>query len=209
MARRNDHTREQIKELALNAAESIIDEDSINGLTARRIAAKMQYTVGTLYLVFENLDDLVVHINARTLDALKMHLQNSVMQIHSPRVRLANLLHAYVDFAHQQRQRWISVYTYRTEDENTLPDWYFDKITSLFSLIEKQLAGINVEEKLFQNSSTIKIQSRALWSSIHGVCVLSASGTLDVIGVSSVDDIVNYIISSFVGIEKSSEGRAA
>ena len=59
MARRSDHSREELREMALAATEEIIDQQGLAGLTARKVAAGIGYTVGTLYLVFRNLDDLI------------------------------------------------------------------------------------------------------------------------------------------------------
>ena len=39
-------------------------------MSARKVATAIGYTVGTLYLVFENIDDLILNVNARTLDRL-------------------------------------------------------------------------------------------------------------------------------------------
>ena len=70
MARRNDHSREELYQLALGAARDIAEAEGLRGLTARRIAAEIGYSVGTLYNVFVNLDDLIIHLNGSTLDQL-------------------------------------------------------------------------------------------------------------------------------------------
>lgn len=70
MARRSDHSRDELREMALTAAEQIVLENGYESLSARKVASAIGYTVGTLYLVFENLDDLVLQVNARTLDRL-------------------------------------------------------------------------------------------------------------------------------------------
>ena len=77
MARRSDHSREELREMTLTAAENIVVEQGYEGLSARKVATAIGYTVGTLYLVFENLDDLILHINARTLDRLHARMTKS------------------------------------------------------------------------------------------------------------------------------------
>ena len=52
MARRSDHSREELREMAITAAEQIVVEQGYEGLSARKVAAAIGYTVGTLYLVF-------------------------------------------------------------------------------------------------------------------------------------------------------------
>ena len=62
MSRRNDHTREEIKEMAINIGSKIIEEDGFNNFSIRKVAKNLGYTVGTLYNVFENYNDLLFHI---------------------------------------------------------------------------------------------------------------------------------------------------
>ena len=50
--------------MALEAADRIILEQGYGGLTGRKVASEIGYTVGTQYLVFEKLNDLITHINA-------------------------------------------------------------------------------------------------------------------------------------------------
>ena len=70
MARRSDHSREQLRRLALDSARQITAEEGLRGLKARRVAREIGYTIGTIYNVFEDLDDLIVQMNAETLGAL-------------------------------------------------------------------------------------------------------------------------------------------
>ena len=47
MARRSDHSREELYDLALSAAREIAEAEGLRGLTARRIAEKIGYTPGS------------------------------------------------------------------------------------------------------------------------------------------------------------------
>ena len=57
MARRSDHSREELYELALEKAGEIAEKEGLRGLTARGVAREIGYTIGTLYNIFEDLDD--------------------------------------------------------------------------------------------------------------------------------------------------------
>ncbi|MEW8024885.1 MAG: hypothetical protein AB2803_14445 [Candidatus Thiodiazotropha sp.] len=70
MARRSDHSHEKIHVMALEAAEQIILEQGHPCLAACKVASEIGYTAGALYLDFENLNNLILHINAHTLDRL-------------------------------------------------------------------------------------------------------------------------------------------
>ena len=59
MARRSDHSRDELKALILDCAREIAEEEGLRGLTARRIATEIGYAPGTIYNLFSNLDDLI------------------------------------------------------------------------------------------------------------------------------------------------------
>ena len=77
MGRRSEHSRDQIAGMALEAASRLVQAHGLSGLSARRIAAEIGYTPGTLYLVFRNLDELILHLNGTTLDALFQRLETA------------------------------------------------------------------------------------------------------------------------------------
>ena len=70
MGRRSDHSRDEIREMAIAAAAEIVEKEGFQSLTARKVAGRIGYTVGTLYHVFRNFDDLVMHLNAQTIDEM-------------------------------------------------------------------------------------------------------------------------------------------
>ena len=75
MARRSEHSLEELKALVLDAAETIVIDEGFSELKVRKIAMEIGYTVGSIYMVFANMADLIMHINARTLDALAAQLE--------------------------------------------------------------------------------------------------------------------------------------
>ena len=68
MGRRSTHTPQQLRELILDAAQDIIQDQGLAGLSAREVARRIAYSPGTIYNMFENLDDVVLHVEARVLD---------------------------------------------------------------------------------------------------------------------------------------------
>ena len=74
MGRRSTHTPQQLRELILDAAQEIIQVQGLAGLSAREIARRIEYSPGTIYNMFENLDDVVLHVEARVLEALDKRL---------------------------------------------------------------------------------------------------------------------------------------
>ena len=75
MGRRSVHSPEELRQLILDASQTIVERSGITGLSAREIARMIGYSPGTLYNIFENLDDILltlqVQLQTRTVEHLK------------------------------------------------------------------------------------------------------------------------------------------
>lgn len=194
MGRRSDHSREEIRQMALQAAESIVTEGGYKALSARKVASEIGYTVGTLYLVFENLDELVLHVNGRTLDLMNTWLEQRVDVSRESSETLCQLASSYIEFAEQNLSRWNMLFEYITEKGNQLPAWYEEKIGRVFRLIEKALPVIN---NPIDQASDEQI-ARVLWASVHGICTLRIRQRLDLAGGQSTEAMTHLLIKNFI-----------
>jgi AcrR family transcriptional regulator len=173
MARRSDHTREELYELALDAAERIIETEGLKSLAVRRVASEIGYTHGTLYNVFADLDDLIVHLNGRTLDALYEALKD-IPVAGEPEAALMRLSEGYIVFSRRHRNLWSLLFEHHVPDGRELPEWHGEKILHLLSLAETALAPLFPEGKEKERVHS----ARVLWSALHGICSLEGSRKL-------------------------------
>jgi AcrR family transcriptional regulator len=194
MARRSDHTREQIREMALEAAERIIAEEGFPALSARRIATAIGYTVGTLYLIFENLDDLIIQVNGRTLDELYTSLTRSTER-HPDGLETARALGmAYLAFATENKNRFSVIFQHRVPSAEALPDWYLQKISRMFALVEQALRPLADGRE----DAEVGLAARALWSGVHGIVILARTGRIKIIGGGSVEEMVDSLVVNYL-----------
>ena len=194
MARRSDHSREQIREMALEAAERIVFDQGPEGISARKVASAIGYTVGTLYLVFDNLDDLLMQVNGRTLDRLHDRMVADQAGLVEPRARLLQLGRTYLRFAEEEPHRWALIFTPRSPASPANPDWFARKVARMFELVEQglqPLAGAHSPQQL-------RLAARALWSGVHGVCILAVTGRLPMAGVDSVDELAESLMENYL-----------
>ena len=194
MARRSEHSKEEIRDMALAAAQDIVKAEGLAGLSARKIANKIGYTVGTLYLVFKNQDDLILTINARTLDALAAKMQDALQKCRQPRTCIVAMGRAYVDYASDNPQLWSMVFEHRLPPGEEVPPWFAVKVNKLFQLVEQQLTP------LLENHSEKKIDlaSRALWCGVHGICSLAVTGKLEINDAESINALTDSLINNYL-----------
>lgn len=189
MARRNKHSLEEIREMVLDAAETIIINEGYSALKVRRIAMDIGYTVGSIYMVFANMADLVIHIKANTVDNLNAELQQ--VPGCAPEHYIVELAKAYLRFAGRNFNRWSMIFVHDTES----PDWYRQKIDQLFSRVETQF--VQLAPSCSEQQS--KQAARALWSGVHGICILSMTADSDAEAINDVENDVVLLVESFIG----------
>ena len=64
--------------MILDAAKSIVEEGGATELSAREIARRIGYAAGTLYNVFDNLDDILLRVEAELFEQLDAGLAGSL-----------------------------------------------------------------------------------------------------------------------------------
>jgi len=194
MARRSDHSREELREMALSAAEQIVVDHGYEGLSARKVATAIGYTVGTLYLVFENIDDLILNINARTLDRLHAKMTELKAKPGEARDYLLQLGQVYIRYANDDPHRWAMVFEHRFAEDREVPAWYQEKIARMFSVVEEGLAPLAEHRP----KKEITQAARAIWSGVHGICILALMDTLGIAGVDSAQELTRSLISNYL-----------
>lgn len=173
MGRRSDHTRDQLREMILNATCQLIEQGGLRGLSIRKIANQIGYTSGTIYQVFENLDDLIVETHVMTLKDL--HAALAQVDIgDDPETSLFELARTCLQFANTHQNRWNAVFFHMLPEQRTLPDHYAAQVTQLMAY------GVKALDPLFaqQGSAEAWVSARVLWSSLYGIVSLETASKL-------------------------------
>jgi len=171
MARRNEHSREELREMALAAAEQLLDSQGSEALSTRKIASAIGYSAGSLYQIFKNYDDLCWQLNQRTLQMLLDALEaESAEQADA----LQQYASRYLTFAQQWPQRWSLLFEHSTPLDLETPVELEQAIAGLFARIEQPLALLLPA----QDADAISSAARTLWAGVHGIAVLQAHNKL-------------------------------
>lgn len=191
MARRSDHTREELSDLAIDAALALIEADGFARFSARQVAAKIGYTVGTLYNVFGSYDEMLLRVNARTLDHWYDFLQVRLKRGKAEPLRV--LARGYVEYARTHYNRWIALFEHHRDDSTPVPDWYEDRIKRFFAMLEDTMPSSASHDR-----RKAKRDAQVLWAGIHGISILSLTGRFDLVGADTTDSLVNALIDNYL-----------
>jgi AcrR family transcriptional regulator len=192
MARRKDHTRDELKQMALDAAITIANQQGLAALTAREVARAIGYTVGTLYNVFKNFDDLILHVNARTMDELEQMFSQTVSKAKDSWQTVYALTKAYIDFSHDHAACWRLLFEPR-DTKQPAPDWYQEKIDKLFNIVQHALLPL-----LNNSSQRAHMAAKVLWSALYGLCALSLNEKIDTVLHVPTQELAQSLVKNYL-----------
>jgi len=168
MARRNDHTRDELIALTLDSVKNFLQEHSYHELSLRKVANMIGYVPSTLVNVFGNYNLLLLHVVAQTLDELALEAKDVVCQSKNAPKALYELAYCYHDFALKNPFRWQLIFEHNMNGE-VLPEWQAERIHMMTSMLEELLTVIAPK----RSCSEVLQASRVLWSGVHGITLLS------------------------------------
>lgn len=205
MGRRSEHTLEQIKAMAVDAAERIVTEQGLAGLSTRNIAKAMGYTSGTLYLVFQNLDDLVLQLNQRTIDGMGKAVQGAVKVGAPAEENVRAICRAYLKFGREHKPHWELLFHRRWPEGFVYPAWYMAEMGKSLVPFEQELGRLLGPKG---NPHMVTLAGRAIWCSMQGIHGLYASGRMERLGVSNVEELIEFQVDLLIRGLASKVGKA-
>jgi AcrR family transcriptional regulator len=191
--------RQNLKEALVTAAERTIASGGLRGLKARDLAADAGCAVGAIYNVVDDLDDLILAVNARTLAALEGALRGAGDAIDSEArdedeavERLLQLGLAYTDFAAANVLRWRALFDHRMPEGRDLPEWYVADQRRLFEFVEQPLTILRTRE----TPEARALLARSLFSAVHGIVALGLEEKLQLIPLPVLREQVTTLVEA-------------
>jgi len=196
----------EIREHVIKAATKAIESKGLEGLKARPIAARAGISVGSIYNLFGDLDELTRIVNGRTYDALYEIERSALEQAReagkSPRAQMMGLAAAYLEFVETHQDIWLAALAFNRSQTEQPPQWYLDKEQALFRIIEDAIATFPgaAEIEARQNNA------RALWASIHGIVTVAVADGFLMQPIANVWTQIQIIVNAVAGSLESEEG---
>lgn len=155
-----------VLETLLDAAERLIDRGGLAALRARDLAAAAGCSVGAIYNVCADLDELVLEVNVRTLRALSERMKSVGGE--DPARRMTGMADAYLTYAAENRMRWDALFSHRLTAGAATPSWFEDTLEAAFSHIEAPLGALR--PALCERAK--RLLARNIFAAVHGMVAL-------------------------------------
>ena len=176
MARRSDHSRAQLEELILAEGHKLMAETGYARFSAREVAKRIGYSIGTIYNVFGSLDALLLAINGRTFMLWADWLRAKLAVAGEDRI--AALVGGYFDFATRNTNLWMAIYDHRLSPGTDLPDAARVVRAGLTGIVEDEIA-LALPEAMRDQAPAL---ARSLVALVHGHCFFALNGTFTLLG---------------------------
>jgi AcrR family transcriptional regulator len=170
MGRRSDHSREELEALILRAGHAHLAEVGFARFSAREVAKRVGYSIGTLYNVWGSLDRLLAAINSHTFTLWAAELRARLAD--GPEDRIAALVAGYFAFARAHTHLWTAIYDHRLPDGVTLTADDHARRGELTEIVVAEIArALDVTQP-----EEARPLARSLVACVHGHCSLELTG---------------------------------
>lgn len=175
MGRRSDHSRDELVALILSTGHTLLAEVGLSRFSAREVAKRIGYSVGTILNLFDSVDGLLAAINTRTFDLWATHLRERLGTPDDDRI--AALVDGYFGFARAHPALWTAIYEHRLPPGMSLSDEDHAARGALTEIVIAEVAAA-----LSATTDDIAPLARSLVAIVHGHCTFAISGAWDLMG---------------------------
>jgi AcrR family transcriptional regulator len=176
MGRRSDHTREELHAMIVREGHRQVSEVGFARFSAREVAKRIGYSIGTIYNVMGSLDALMLAINGQTLDLWRAALEQRLEG--QSENRLAQAIAAYFDFATHHRHAWTALYDFRLPENEVPPPEYTARVTAITDVVVREVAAALPPAR----QGDAQALARSLLATVHGHCFFALNGTFRLLG---------------------------
>ena len=169
MAGKREANRQELKSRLVAAAREQILDKGLKGIRARDVTTRAGCALGGLYSVFEDLDMLVIAVNAETLMQLDAVLSSAAAGRPGPVAQMRAMARAYLRFALDNRNLWNAVFGHRLPEGANIPQWYVDEYVAMFRHVVAPLAMLEPE----LSPGKLNLKARSVFAAVHGIVAIS------------------------------------
>ena len=196
--------KEEMSEKVLAIAEALLNEGGAENLKARTIAEQAGISVGSVYNLFTDLDEVHRAVNMRLLDRLGATGLAAMAELERQGVtdvrrRILAMAAAYVRFVEAHPGSWPALLAFNRRRPTLVePDAYEARLDQLFEIIAGVLAGGDFD----LDDHTRRIAARTLWSSVHGIVTSGYAGRSVRRQADEIDQQIELLVAVFIrGLE--------
>ena len=170
-AKRREQQKLETRRAILGAAVELFTEHGYENFSLRQVAEVIGYSPTTIYLYFENKDDLLFHTAMEGFVTFGQMLQDAYDSSDDPLERLRAQGQAYVRFALENQVSYRLMFMQRGEFLTRETPEDHDSVIDSFGVLLRTVA--ECFEAGYFKQGDVETYANVLWGSVHGVASLS------------------------------------
>ena len=170
----------------LKAAMELYVKGGYENVTMRGIAAKIEYSPGTIYLYFQNKNDIMLQLCYQGFERLLAH-QDKLEKIADPLERLSAGGRYYLAFALENPEFYELMFTTTEVLRDSGPDQEAAPLRAFRKFAENVKACLDAG--IF-SAGEVETTAIALWATLHGLASLLIKGRLRFLPEESLGKVV-------------------
>jgi AcrR family transcriptional regulator len=170
MARRSDHSREELAAMVIAGTRAIVRDEGWRAVSMRGIAARIGYAPGSIYNAVGDIDAVLLRVNAGTLTELVANLEMEVARTVPGEGGAVAIADAYVTYVTAHARLWAALI--ERPPPVPAPDWYAVPRARLVEIVAEAIAP------LFPDAVLRRRAVLSLWASLQGLATLALGGNM-------------------------------
>lgn len=177
MARKESITKNDI----LQAAFSILEEEGIGQVTARKLAAKANCSTQPIFRIYKNMDELTEELFAKACDFFQDYCGQFGKQTVTPFVHLG---YVYIKFAEEHKRLFEFIFLTKERFGRSL----YDLVNGTEGYVSREIQLASAQGCRDASGLFMK-----MWMFIHGAACMSLTGDYDLSG----DETIQLLKDSY------------
>ncbi len=202
MGRRAEHQRDELIEMTMSAAREILRDKGMRAVSVRGVMAKIGYSAGTFYNLYNNFDDMCLQLAGEILRSMligsrEIERTDDVVQT------LKKMTRFYMRFTREHAFEWQLVVEHRLPEGVAHPRWYRLLVMDVLREVEK------ATRPLFADTDNERRRRAALtlWASVQGICSVTQAGSLTAASEERAQELSDQLVDFFVAGLRSQNAR--
>jgi AcrR family transcriptional regulator len=176
MGRRSDHSRAELERMIILEGHRQMAEVGFAHFSAREVAKRIGYSIGTIYNVFGTHDWLILAINTQTFRIWADYLRQRLAATNGDRIRV--LVEGYFSFARENSNLWMAIYDHRLPADAAMPEELEQQRSELTEIVTEEVAAALPD----RTRASAPRLARSLVATVHGHCTFALNGTFALMG---------------------------
>lgn len=176
MGRRSDHSRSELENMLIVEGHKHMADVGFARFSAREVAKRIGYSIGTLYNVFGTYDRLIIAINTRTFVLWTDFIRQCLEQGGDDRIQ--SLVEGYFTFARTNRHAWMAIYDHHLPPDVTMPP---EQDALRGQLTEVVVGEVRAVLPAACQADAARL-ARSLIATVHGHCMFDVNGSFALMG---------------------------